>query len=1485
MKKILRLVTTSVLTLTLVACGEASSSVASSTPATSGSVSSPVSSFANVTGITISAASNTLNQVVGATQTVSVVAAINANTNPNLALEWYVNGVKSQQTGRVFEFVPTTVGAVKVQAKSGNVSSNELTVNLALPAFAVTSAAFVDAKQIKVVAPAGAAITLTGATLADTSKYDIKLGAYIIDLTAAVKQGDKVTVRLARDGSTPITREVTFDTRVLELDEFLVNNVELTAKADGVFEIVKPFDAGAIYAKTYTLVLAEEDLLPVAPATISLILENTVPVGATAIPTSNQLVNSLAAIPFIVNSETVVGLYTHKITLGVKTLEVKVRVVAPVKEIIIEADAQSFTGTFIEDATLFDQVDGTKLTFDVAYNDRPLVLNAANEYVVTKPFSSKTPIAHNDVNGDGDSADTSVSFGGVTYNETEAGANDISVFNKFEMNLLLQNFPKPDFGKNQFGVEISGPSAILGGTIGTLFNGIEVESTANDDRNALQIKSFQDFSSAVAGASVDTSHKIPFLQYIDRGTPVGLYTVKVTAGPAGSEITKEFKIRVVEPTPTLEFFIDRYQSQVDNAPIMEVASDGLTTRLHEVVKVGNTYTIEKPLTTASIDFEWFTLLSNWQSQVVRDPVLLSNDSLKGMLDKEFFVDGNGVKDSSVMTRLVDNVGVQVSYTNAAGSSVTNEVNAVDRLVGIGTEDNLIAINAERIAGLALTNGLTGASLKVASKYTVHLSATVTGFTSNREDSVLTSSSAIEIPADKVLTIDSALDVAGDVANNAFIVYIIKLYSSDNTVIDVEPFVVLANKAPNTIELGGDTDEFAGDGTTPQGYRYVNFEMASNGPTNLFPAIPAVKAAIRLAANTDGIVLVEQTSIDDSDLQERVNDLVGKADFALDITDVLKYVDGNDEDDFGLSRKKLVINNTTVAGTYNLVFKVDTLELPVTIIIKNPTPKIFVMSGTDSATTPIKLSFPTTTAGTEPYFFDTSSTSKEFLKYYDAADVDFDAFGTKQPPSASDLFAELVDGVYTIEMKSNYDAEERSGLYARIAVADLALGVYDFKVVKTYPDGRVEKIEDKAEVTGLDGNQVALFADTDTVGVNNAVIRDNFLINEDAYIKGQYKFEFTIGTVSKTYIVNVVDAPSLTVGTVKLGTTTLSLFDGRYSLKPATYAGNLVMTFTPNMLDLEQFISISTTSNLASGLTNPTTDKQSLKLLDGSLALGTLASGARNKNDRITYTITFWDKVDYSLLSNGTIYVQTGETQTVTISFVESNLPIASATAVSGGAFNTELHLKVNSDTAGKVYYMLVANNAAAPTLLNLIEQGASYTSTATVTPAKKGVLTLSASGSIFTHTVERLTALTANTDYDLYYAVVGDNNVSSVIKVDAKTAVTTNAPALIAPTVGSTGILTAANATAFVIINADKYEAVLTVLASVVNTTTTDTALRDLLRTATGVAGLVFNTTFTSGTTDIGATELNGKYVVVVKIDTNAITELGITAAVSGVTS
>jgi hypothetical protein len=264
------------------------------------------------------------------------------------------------------------------------------------------------------------------------------------------------------------------------------------------------------------------------------------------------------------------------------------------------------------------------------------------------------------------------------------------------------------------------------------------------------------------------------------------------------------------------------------------------------------------------------------------------------------------------------------------------------------------------------------------------------------------------------------------------------------------------------------------------------------------------------------------------------------------------------------------------------------------------------------------------------------------------------------------------------MKSNYDAEERSGLYARIAIADLALGVYDFRVVKTYPNGRVETTSDKAEVTGLDGNQVALFGATTTVGVNNPKFRDNFLINEAAYIKGQYKFEFTIGTITKTYIVDVIDEPKLVVEEIKIGSTAGALLATTFTFEGAKAytAAKLTLDFTLQNLTEDNFLSIKVVEDNTGTDITPgagdlytgkadgfgvntliygrevanSTSKISLKDLE-TLVLGDIRAGANTvyaDNDRITIEVYFWKKVDRS--ESADRYVQVGEKQTIQIGF-------------------------------------------------------------------------------------------------------------------------------------------------------------------------------------------------------------------------------------------
>jgi membrane carboxypeptidase/penicillin-binding protein PbpC len=216
MKKILRLVTTSVLTLTLVACGEASSSVSSSVSSSASSSvasSSVASSFAAVTSITLApAATDALTQVVGSLKTVVINASFNTGVNPDLRVSWLVNGVESKQTGRAFEFTPTAAGVFKIKARVGTVESQEQTVTVTaqgVSTLSITSHEFVSTTRLEVVATGGATVVVTGATLdKDASFYDhigIDIPSILRALEVNIKNkqfqqgGSTITQQLARN--------------------------------------------------------------------------------------------------------------------------------------------------------------------------------------------------------------------------------------------------------------------------------------------------------------------------------------------------------------------------------------------------------------------------------------------------------------------------------------------------------------------------------------------------------------------------------------------------------------------------------------------------------------------------------------------------------------------------------------------------------------------------------------------------------------------------------------------------------------------------------------------------------------------------------------------------------------------------------------------------------------------------------------------------------------------------------------------------------------------------------------------------------------------------------------------------------------------------------------------------------------------------------------------------------------------------------------
>jgi hypothetical protein len=651
MKKILRLVTTSVLTLTLVACGEASSSVSSSVSSTpASSVSSVSSAYANVTTVTLSAATATLTQVLGAQRRVTVTAALNANTNPNLALEWFVNGVKSNQTGRVLEYVPTEVGAFVISAKVGNISSNNLTVNVSLPTLAVEEVEWASASQILVTAPGGAVVTVSGNEVLDTSIYDLTEGQYVVYLKTPFTQGQTATLSLAREGEAAFTQVVTYDTREFKIDsikvaqDFDIGTDSLVA-VGGVYTIVRPFDEGAGFDKTLTITLSQKELLT-ATSQVVYLKQYTVPTGATPINSLSVLANTSTSLveTFVVNSDTVLGNYVMSYTMGGKLVSFTINVVEAKPEIVL-----------VKDSFQFD-ADGSG-----AYATTEVVKAGADGvFEITKPF-------------------------------TTFGTN----LKAFELDLLARNFEESELGlANQLNVSVSGPSAFLS-TSSELFSGINTlntgthNTTGTNALNTFAFKAFTTFTNSYLRGLDETSALITFSQSIDSGTPVGLYEITMSAGQPGSELTKTVQVRVVAPTPTINFAVDSY------------ATDESDVRTVDPVKgtAANTFTIEKPSTSGiTYDLGVYSVLQNYQSVEVTDANEIAADQLRDTADKLLFsanskffrkVDISVAQSGpAVLFPTIDSAKYEITLTSGDFTAGTDGVILVNR-----SAKNAAAINA------------------------------------------------------------------------------------------------------------------------------------------------------------------------------------------------------------------------------------------------------------------------------------------------------------------------------------------------------------------------------------------------------------------------------------------------------------------------------------------------------------------------------------------------------------------------------------------------------------------------------------------------------------------------------------------------------------------------------------------------------------------------------------------------------------------------
>jgi hypothetical protein len=1219
MKKILRLVTTSVLTLTLVACGEASSSV-SSTNTGNGSVSSVSSAYANVTSVTLSAATATLTQVLGAQSRVTVTAALNANTNPNITLEWFVNGVKQAQISRIFDFTPTEAGSFAITARVGNLTSNTLTVTATSPVFVAKETSFKKANLIEIVADGGFNVSLVGASLEASSYYSIADGKYVLNLSEPVVQGTVVNVRFEKQGFAATVVPVTFDTRTLSLDEFEVENavsagfVALPAVA-GVYQVVKPFESTAAFNKTYRISMLNKNVIPEV-GTTSLSIQTTVPTGATAVPVLTKLVSTLADETFTVTKDTVAGLYTHKISVGGRTLEVKVQVLEATPEIVVNQSKYTYV----------DNVTGNNLPYAVRLNRNldddanftdlgeqvPVMLNSAGEFVVEK------------------------------QNETFYNATNFDVV-QFEF--IARHFAKSDFITNQFAVALFGPTEFAARE--QLFSGMATKNVVNltnlpNSGNTAKyttlltpstisnnaILSFgTNFSAADTQGTSNTSHKGMLYQFIDAGTLPGLYTFVITAGPLGAQLTREIKVRVVEPTARLDFVPVSFTSTDTQTSVVATRNHALTST------APNVFEIEKPVAAGDTYLlDWAIVLSNYQSKIVTDFQTISADQALTAQNRNLFAKTSGVKLDDNF-KLIPFVSVETVVLNQTtkkftiadlpvpNTAVSYTVTALETTAGLTAAGNPIAHAANGIAVPTNTD--------IAANSDAYAVGTFTQLPTAVEGEKIT------------LEFKFYTEAAGSAATTQV----------GNTLTRV----IYISGYADVVEFGGQS--FANEaGFGNDTYSLVDFSLQTSGPNlTTFPKVDLTRTAIRMNAFSSGLAIYERSTTGKAAIDTALTAAL-KAEKALgysgfDGPNTYFYNLEDAATPSAFTSTSTAISDLTPVGTYTLTMMVDQLVKTITIIVKNPSTKVSILSVSETATAANIRNY-TATSGLHTLLVSSSFTlgaaANSRLRLLGSG-----AAGQTTVDLESTKFVAPVNGVYTVALS----AVTPDKLLGFVAVNDLPIGSYAYNISKKYPDGRVVTFNDIATVTAHDNNGFAIFGTVASDSIKtaaNTIFNTNWIISETgALLKGQYVYEFTINGVTRKAEVNVLDSVGLDITNVSIAGNNMTKFGNGFLVSLANAVGSLEIEFDLNLVTSDNYVRVLSYSSSSGSVVAPTTWLANnpvantvytkLSDLDGSLKLANLASGGAGAAslDTLFIVIEIYRVVPFSS-ATGTILANVGK---------------------------------------------------------------------------------------------------------------------------------------------------------------------------------------------------------------------------------------------------
>jgi hypothetical protein len=485
--RIFKSITTLLLITLLAACNINPSSSGS----TSGSLSTP--SNVNVSSIEI-ATTSSLTQFIGLTSKITVNATLNSGAALNTPIEWYINNEKSlTQTGLIFEFMPTTVNNYLLQARSGGVVSNTLTINVALPRFNVAQVLAKSSTQLEIKGDAGLSFSINGLTIGSSSSYNLINQIYTLNLLTPMIQGSSYSISIARPGFETIVYPFLYETRSLSVGNVLFKGTRLKANADGAYEISKPFTGSP--SQSYTLSLIQNNL---EGTSVPISIITNVPAGATSIAPYQTTLTIQKGVnitrDYTVSSTTEPGLYVHNINVNNVNLVVRIMISNPTPSFILS----------------------TPVIYDLAQTasggqalNTPFATNAEGEFIknTVKPNSNGAFVIDRPYNG-----------------------------SAYELTFILtaDNFPTPlgfPAGSNPYNII----AALVGPTGGVMNYG----STVNT------ISSIYPFRES-------TGNNYRITQYIDNKTAVGTYTYTFTATGYGINLTRSIIIIVRELAPTIE---------------------------------------------------------------------------------------------------------------------------------------------------------------------------------------------------------------------------------------------------------------------------------------------------------------------------------------------------------------------------------------------------------------------------------------------------------------------------------------------------------------------------------------------------------------------------------------------------------------------------------------------------------------------------------------------------------------------------------------------------------------------------------------------------------------------------------------------------------------------------------------------------------------------------------------------------------------------